>query len=86
MNQIIINDEKYDIIKLLGKGGFGHVFEVKCGQNRFALKVETIRENITQAGLLKEKQVCRFFRKRCFTQHFFDYVKSIFLFFFIQDI
>lgn len=56
MNQIKMKDEEYYIIKMLGKGGFGKVFEVKCGENNYALKVEIIQNN-NQVGLEKEKQV-----------------------------
>lgn len=43
--ELQIKGEKYDVIQLLGKGGFGHVFEVKCGEKNFALKAEEMQAN-----------------------------------------
>lgn len=60
-NQITIKGESYEIIELLGKGGFGHVFKVKSGSNFFALKVEQIQNNVKETGLLKEKKVLLIF-------------------------
>lgn len=57
MSQVTIKGEEYDMIKLLGHGGFGKVFEVKCGESIFAMKVESISNNKIHIGQQKEQKV-----------------------------